>query len=147
MRIVHRSALVPHSAGEMFSLVDTVERYPEFLPWCRDVEVHHRETNIVEATLEMHRGSVSKRFRTRNTSIPGEKMDIQLVSGPFSALTGGWTFKQLGDAGCKVALAMEFEFSSRAIDVVLGAFFEGTCNSLVDAFVARAREIYGDPVG
>ena len=74
-------------------------------------------------------------------------MDIQLVSGPFSALTGGWTFKQLGDAGCKVALAMEFKFSSRAVDVVLGAFFEGTCNSLVDAFVARAREIYGDPVG
>ena len=147
MRVVHRSALVPHSAHEMFALVDNVERYPEFLPWCNAVEVHFRETNIVEATLEMHRGSVSKHFRTRNTSIPGEKMDIQLVSGPFSALAGGWTFKQLGDAGCKVGLAMEFEFSSRAIDVVLGAFFEGTCNSLVDAFVARAGQIYGDADG
>ena len=71
-------------------------------------------------------------------------MDIELVNGPFSALAGGWTFKQLGDAGCKVALQMEFEFSSRAIDVVLGAFFESTCNSLVDAFVNRALHVYGD---
>ena len=77
-----------------------------------------REGNIVEATLEMHRGSVSKHFRTRNTSIPGEKMDIQLVTGPFNNLAGGWTFGQLGEVGCKVALEMEFEFSSRAIDLV-----------------------------
>ena len=131
----------------MFALVDHVEAYPEFLPWCNSVEVHLRETNIVEATLEMHRGSVSKHFRTRNTSIPGEKMDIELVTGPFSALGGGWTFKQLGDAGCKVALQIEFEFSSRAIDIVLGAFFESTCNSLVDAFVKRARHVYGDGDG
>ena len=95
----------------------------------------------------MHRGSVSKHFRTRNTSIPGEKMDIQLVTGPFSNLAGGWTFRQLGDTGCKVALEMEFEFSSRAIDLVLGAFFEGTCNSLVDAFVTRARHVYGEAHG
>ena len=143
MRIVHRSALVPHTAEEMFVLVDDVESYPDFLPWCNSVEVHHREQDIVEATLEMHRGSVSKHFRTRNTSVRGEKMDIEFVSGPFRTLSGGWTFKQLGDAGCKVALAMEFEFSSRAIDVVLGSFFEGTCNSLVDAFVKRAQQIYG----
>lgn len=128
----------------MFALVDNVEAYPEFLPWCNSVEVHLRETNIVEATLEMHRGSVSKHFRTRNTSIPGEKMDIQLVDGPFTALTGSWQFRQLGEAGCKVALDIEFEFSSRAVDLVLGAFFEATCNSLVDAFVRRARQIYGD---
>lgn len=147
MRTVQRTALVPHTADEMFALVDAVEAYPEFLPWCNSVEVHHREANIVEATLEMHRGSVSKHFRTRNTSIRGEKMDIQLVNGPFSALAGGWTFKQLGDAGCKVGLAMEFEFSSRAIDLVLGSFFESTCNSLVDAFVKRAGHIYGDADG
>ena len=147
MRIVHRNALVPHSAVEMFALVDHVEAYPEFLPWCNSVEVHVRESNIVEATLEMHRGSVSKHFRTRNTSIPGEKMDIALVDGPFSALAGGWTFRQLGDAGCKVALQMEFEFSSKAVDLILGAFFEVTCNSLVDAFVKRAQHVYGDASG
>ena len=147
MRSVHRNALVPHSADEMFALVEHVEAYPEFLPWCNAVEVHLRETNIIEATLEMHRGAVSKHFRTRNTSIPGEKMDIELVNGPFSALAGGWRFRQLGDAGCKVILEMEFEFSSRAIDVVLGAFFESTCNSLVDAFVQRARQVYGDSDG
>jgi len=143
MRNVSRNALVPYTADEMFALVDNVESYPEFLPWCNSVEVHYREAGIVEATLELHRGSVSKHFRTRNTSIPGQKMDIALVGGPFRALAGGWTFLQLGDAGCKVALELEFEFSTRAIDVVLGSFFEGTCNSLVTAFVRRADTVYG----
>ena len=147
MRIVHRNALVPHSAGEMFVLVENVEAYPEFLPWCNSVEVHFRDATIVEATLEMHRGSMSRHFRTRNTSVPGESMDIALVDGPFNALAGRWTFKQLGDAGCKVALDMEFEFASRAIDLVLGAFFETTCNSLVDAFVQRALQVYGESNG
>lgn len=144
MRNVSRSALVPYSADEMFVLVDNVESYPDFLPWCNSVEVHYRDTNIVEATLELHRGSVSKHFRTRNTSVRGKSMDIRLVDGPFRTLDGGWTFKQLGDAGCKVALELKFEFSSRAIDVVLGSFFEVTCNSLVEAFVRRANHIYGD---
>ena len=143
MRNVNRSALVPFSAVEMFVIVDNVEEYPEFLPWCNSVEVHHRETDIVEATLELHRGSFSKHFRTRNTSVYGEKMDISLVDGPFRVLDGGWTFTQLSDAGCKVALELDFEFSSRAIDVVLGSFFEVTCNSLVAAFVRRAHHIHG----
>jgi len=147
MRNVKRSALVPFSADEMFVLVDDVEAYPDFLPWCNSVEVHFRDTDIVEATLEMHRGSISKHFRTRNTSVRGESMDIRLVAGPFRALAGGWTFTQLGDAGCKVALQLEFEFASRAVDMVLGSFFEVTCNSLVEAFVRRANAIYGDASG
>lgn len=147
MRKVNRSALVPYSANEMFALVEDVESYPEFLPWCHDVEVHFRDTVTIEATLELHRGAVSKHFRTRNTSRPGERMDIALVGGPFSHLAGGWLFTQLGDAGSKVALDLHFEFSSRAIDVILGRFFEDTCNSLVDAFIRRAHTIYGEDRG
>ena len=143
MRKASRSALVPYSADQMFTLVEYVEDYPDFLPWCDAVEVHLREGNVIEATLELHRSGVSKTFRTRNTSIPGERMDIVLVSGAFRHLSGGWTFDQLGDAGCKVALALEFKFASPMLDIVFGHFFEETCNSLVDAFVQRANVIYG----
>jgi len=143
MRKVSRTALVRYSASEMFALVDDVESYPEFLPWCHDTRVHFREENVVEATLEMHRGKLSRHFRTRNTSVFGETMDIALVGGPFRYLAGGWRFTRLDASGSKVSLHMEFEFSSRAVDMVFGAFFEQTCNSLMDAFIRRADVIYG----
>ena len=126
----------------MFALVNDVESYPSFLPWCNDVEVHERQQNIVEATLELHRGSISRHFRTRNTSVPGQSMEILLVHGPFRHFGGGWTFQQLGDLGCKVTLALDFEFESRLLEKALGSFFEETCNSLVDAFVRRANSIH-----
>ncbi|MDH3431268.1 MAG: type II toxin-antitoxin system RatA family toxin [Gammaproteobacteria bacterium] len=142
MRKVSRSALVPYSAVDMYALVEDVDSYPEFLPWCKDVEVHSREGNVVEATLELHRGKISKRFRTRNTMYPTRSMDLSLVSGPFRFLSGGWQFQALGDAGSKVSLAMEFEFDSRILDMMIGAYFEDICNHLVDAFTQRAQEIF-----
>ena len=143
MRKVSRSALVPYSAEDMYRLVEDVDSYPSFLPWCNDVEVHFRKDNIVEASLELHRGKLSKRFRTRNNMQPTDSMELSLVGGPFRHLAGGWEFKALGDAGSKVSLELEFEFESRALDLVVGAFFEDACNSLVDAFTQRAATVYG----
>ncbi len=142
MRKVSRSALVPYSAVQMYDLVEDVEAYPSFLPWCNDAEVHIRGEDFIEASLELHRGRISKRFRTRNALKPGESLGIALVGGPFRHMSGGWTFAQLGDSGCKVALNLEFEFQSRTTDVIFGRFFENTCNSLVDSFTQRAAKIY-----
>ena len=128
----------------MFSLVDDIASYPEFLPWCGGAEVHYREGNVVEATLELRRGSLSKRFRTRNAATDRRTIAMQLVDGPFRHLAGDWSFTQLGDSGSKVELELEFEFSNRLIDAMLGSYFEDTCNSLVDAFTRRAESIFGE---
>jgi ribosome-associated toxin RatA of RatAB toxin-antitoxin module len=144
MRRVSRSALVPYSAEEMFALVEDVEAYPSFLPWCNEVEVHSREGDVVEVTLELHKGGLSKRFRTRNTLHRCDAMDLDLVGGPFNRFSGGWKFQQLGEEGSKVALELEFEFDSRMLDMIIGAYFEDICNKLVDAFTQRAAVIYGD---
>jgi len=143
MRSVNRSALVHYSAEQMYALVDDIESYPEFLPWCGGTEVHSRQDNIVEATLQLNRGSLSKHFRTRNTASGSDYIDMQLVDGPFRYLAGRWSFTQLGDAGSKVALALDFEFSNPVVDLMFGSFFEDTCNSLVDAFTRRADAVYG----
>ena len=143
MRSVNRSALVPYTASDMFALVADVESYPDFLPWCSDVEVHYREGNVVEATLELHKGKISRRFRTRNTMTPDERMDLALVGGPFRHLAGAWSFKQLGEHGSKVSLEMDFEFDSRTLDVMIGRYFEDICNQLVDAFTQRADQVLG----
>ncbi|MGI9201592.1 MAG: type II toxin-antitoxin system RatA family toxin [Woeseiaceae bacterium] len=143
MRKVRRSALVQHSASDMFSLVDDVESYPEFLPWCKSAVVHLRESNLVEATLGLQRAELSKQFRTRNLATGKETIDMSLVDGPFRHLEGRWRFTQLGESGSKVELNLDFEFSSSMIDVLFGPFFEEVCNSLVDAFTRRADDVFG----
>jgi len=126
----------------MYTLVKDVEAYPSFLPWCNDAEVHIREESFIEASLELHRGRISKKFRTRNVLKENESLGIALVGGPFRHMSGGWTFQQLSDAGSKVELELQFEFESRATDIIFGRFFENTCNSLVDSFTQRAAKIY-----
>lgn len=143
MRKVNRSALVPYSARDMFVLVDDVEAYPEFLPWCNDAEVHNRCDETVEATLELHKGSMSNHFTTLNTRHEFTAIDLALVGGPFRHLQGGWQFKDLGDDGSKVSLELEFQFKSMLVEMMFGAFFEETCNSMVDAFARRAAQIFG----
>lgn len=144
MRHVKRSALVPYSAAELFELVDDVDAYAEFLPWCSHSEVLARSDEVVEATLELQKGSVSKSFTTRNLRKPDESIAIELLGGPFRHLQGGWHFQSLGDDGCKVSLEIDFEFESRMLDMMFGTFFQDTCNSLVDAFIQRAGDVYGD---
>ncbi|MDH3640070.1 MAG: type II toxin-antitoxin system RatA family toxin [Gammaproteobacteria bacterium] len=143
MRRVNRSALVPFKAEQMFALVDDVAAYPDFLPWCNSAEVHSRTDDIVEATLELQKGKISKTFTTRNSRQKYSSIDLALVGGPFRHLSGGWRFTDLGNAGSKVSLELEFEFDSRLADMMFGAFFEETCNSLVDAFSNRAAAIFG----
>jgi ribosome-associated toxin RatA of RatAB toxin-antitoxin module len=127
----------------MFVLIDDVEAYPEFLPWCNDTEVHKRTDNVVDATLELHKGSLSNHFTTRNTRREFETIEIALIGGPFRVLQGGWRFTEIGEEGCKVTLELEFEFENKLIDMMFGAFFEDTCNSLVDAFTKRAQVVFG----
>ncbi len=143
MRKVSRSAIVPFSASEMFVLVDDIETYPEFLPWCKSAVVHKRDAAIVEATLELRRGGIRKSFTTRNSLRQNEAIGLSLIGGPFKHLAGGWTFQQLGDSGCKVSLELDFEFKNPVTDTLFGAFFEASCNSLVDAFTQRAAKVYG----
>lgn len=128
----------------MFRLVDDVDSYSEFLPWCNRSEVLSRSNDTVEASLELHKGAVSKTFSTRNTLRENEAIQLELLGGPFRHLSGGWTFQSLGAEGSKVTLELEFEFESRMVDMMFGAFFEETCNSLVDAFTARAVAVFGE---
>lgn len=127
----------------MFALVDDVESYPRFLPWCSDAVVHLREPDLVEASLELHRSGIRKVFRTRNTMRKNESIGIALIDGSFHHLAGGWNFQQLGELGCKVSLDVEFEFEHRMTDMMFGRYFSEICGSLVEAFTLRAAEIYG----
>jgi len=140
MREVKRSALIAESPDRMYELINDIERYPEFVPWCTASRVESRKEGEVVATLTIKRGPLRAEFTTRNLLEPGKRVLMQFVSGPFRVLEGLWTLTPLGDLGCRVELEMRFEFANRVSGTLFAPLFEDTAASLVDAFVKRARE-------
>jgi len=143
MTTVSRSAIVSYSAHQMFRLVDDVDSYDKFLPWCKHSEEHHRDDDCVRATILFSRGGFEKSFTTQNRLQPGKMIDIRLVEGPFQRLDGYWRFQDLGEDASKVSLDLEFEFSNRILRMAFGRVFTQVANTLVDAFVERADRVYG----
>lgn len=145
MTTIKRSALVAFSARQMFELVNGIEDYPRFLPWCRSSRVLNRTDTEIEASLEIAWSGIHKHFTTRNRLYPYERIDITLVEGPFRHLEGHWRFVALGETGCEVNLDLEFELAGHFLEVLFQPVFHRIANSLVDAFCKRAAEIYVNP--
>lgn len=143
MTSICKSALVPYSPAEMFALVDDIEAYPTFLPWCSEARVIERNQDEVRATIALSKGGVDKAFTTCNRNQKNKMIEMRLVEGPFKHLEGFWRFDALGDDGCKVSLDLEFEFASRMLGMVVGPVFSQVANSLVDSFQKRAVDVYG----
>jgi len=143
MPVVSKSALVGHSAREMYDLVCDFEAYPEFLPWCSDSRLISRSAEEIVGELEVSRIGIRQRFSTRNLLVENQRMDIQLRDGPFRKLEGGWVFHALREDACKVELVLDFEFAGRLIDTAFGRVFNQIASTLVDAFCKRADDIYG----
>ena len=143
MTIINKFALVPYTPAQMYALVDDIEAYPEFLPWCKSTRVLSRTEDEVRATIELSKGGVEKAFTTCNRNQKNKMIQIRLMEGPFKQLEGFWRFDVLGDDGCKVSLDLEFEFASRMLGMVIGPVFSQIANSLVDSFQKRAVDVYG----
>jgi ribosome-associated toxin RatA of RatAB toxin-antitoxin module len=139
MPSVHKSAIVAASCERMFALVDGVERYPGFLPWCSATEVLERTPEVTAARIEVDFNGIRTAFTTRNAKQPPRAMQLAFVEGPFKRFGGEWRFEPLGDAGCKVSLALDYAFSSRALQVLLGPAFGSIAATLVDSFVKQAE--------
>lgn len=143
MTIIKRNALVSYSTRQMFELVNNIEDYPRFLPWCGASTILHRDEKKVEAELQIVWHGMHKSFTTRNVLHPYHRVDIQLIEGPFRHLEGHWIFKPLHKTACKISVELEFEFTGSLFDKLFQPIFNHIANSLVDAFCKRAAEIYG----
>ncbi|MES9878903.1 MAG: type II toxin-antitoxin system RatA family toxin [Candidatus Sedimenticola sp. PURPLELP] len=144
MPVVKKSALVGHSAAQMFELVNDVESYPQFLPWCNSSALLSRDEVELCGQIEVARAGVRQQFSTCNTLHPYNRIEIRLVEGPFKQLQGEWRFTALREDACKVELELDFHFSGKLIDRAFGAVFNQIANTLVDAFCKRASEVYRD---
>lgn len=143
MTHIKRSALLPFSAERLYDLVNRVEHYPEFLPWCSGAEVISETDDAMRARLTVGKGGLNQTFTTANQLIPGERIEMQLEDGPFTDLHGVWEFQALNDEACKITLDMTFNYSGALVRATLGPLFNHAANTMVEAFSKRAHEVYG----
>ncbi len=152
MREISRTALVPYTPAQMFALVDDFVRYPEFLPWVAHAELIERTDVERVGVLQISRAGLNERVTTRNTVKPPNRLEMRLLDGPFRVLEGLWTFDAIADRtseadlapdGTRVGFSLRFEFKNRMLDMLAAPKFASSCDAMVDAFVKRARDVYG----
>jgi ribosome-associated toxin RatA of RatAB toxin-antitoxin module len=146
MKKITRSAIVEHSAQELYALVEDIESYPRFLPWCLATEVA-RGSVATRATLTVGMSGLRQSITTQNENHPGESIDMRLMEGPFREFSAAWHFRPLSTRACKIEFSLEYEFSSRALAKLLEPLFDRIANTMVDAFTRRAAEVYGEDQG
>ena len=140
---VSQSVLVEFTPAQMFSLVDTVEDYSKFLPWCGGATLIHRDAGTTRATILINYRGIRRSFTTENVKCEPATMQIRLVEGPFRNLGGSWRFTDLAGRGCKVEFRLHYEFAGRLLDRLISPVFDHIAGTLVEAFVKRAGQIYG----
>jgi ribosome-associated toxin RatA of RatAB toxin-antitoxin module len=142
MAVVEKTVLVAHSAEQMFSLVDQVEDYPKFLPWCGGASVKELDGSKVHATVHIDYLHLKQQFTTENVRTPPYQIDMTLQDGPFKQLDGHWRFIPLSPTACKIEFHLHYEFSSKLLEKLVGPVFHYIANSFVDAFIHRAEKVY-----
>ena len=145
MGAIVRSALVHYSAQQMYDLVEAVEAYPEFLPWCRSSEVIERREGRTKARLSVGMKGNNQAFTTGSMNRPGESIELRLVEGPFKSFRAAWKFQALEARATRIEFSMDYELSSGLLAKVLGPLFDHIADTMVDAFTRRAQAVYGPP--
>ena len=147
MHTYSETRILSHSPEQLFKLVVDIERYPEFLPWCRGARIVSREGNSFLGELVISFSHLTERYTSRVTPTPPTKttegrIEVALVSGPFKHLNTHWRFVPHAN-GCEIHLDLDFEFKSKLLDKMLGGMFGKACEKMVGAFTTRAETLYG----
>jgi ribosome-associated toxin RatA of RatAB toxin-antitoxin module len=133
---------MPYPAQFMYDIVNDVDSYPEFLPWCGGVKIHQLDNSSMEASILMHGAGLNHWFKTRNSMVPGQSIEMELVEGPFSKLEGRWSFTPIDSEGCKIELRLLFEMKQGLASTLIAPAFSRIGNTMVDSFCDRARDQY-----
>ncbi len=142
MALVEKSVLLPFSAEQMFVLVDNVAEYPKFLPWCGGTSVTVLDENKIQATVHINYHHVKQSFTTENVRVVPQRIDMKLIDGPFKMLEGSWYFIALTPSACKIEFRLNYEFSNKFLEKVVGPVFHYIASTFVEAFIKRAEGVY-----
>ena len=142
MPLIKRSALLPYSAEFMYQLVNDIESYPDFLPWCGDARIEQTHEDGIDASILISKAGLNHWFTTRNRLTANRQIDMSLLEGPFQRLEGVWRFRELADNGCKIELELDFETRRGIAARIIAPAFSAIADTMVDAFCTRARALH-----
>ena len=143
MHRISKSAIVPYTPQQMFELVNNIDDYSQFLNWCDSSSILNESGNQITASVQINKSGFKQAFTTINTLTPFQSIEMKLLDGPFDELSGEWRFESLGENAAKVHLELEFSFKSMLLDITISPVFKSIANSQLDAFVDRAKIVYG----
>ena len=144
MNSIKKSAIVFHPVKKMFQLVDMVEHYPQFLPWCGSTQIIERDNNKTIASIEINYKGIRQTFTTENTKKQNQEMIIKLIDGPFKSLSGKWMFKNLDKDSCQIELKLEYEFRNVILEKLISPVFNMITNTFIDEFIKEANRSNND---
>lgn len=139
---IRKSVLVPYSTDKIYNLITNIASYPKYLPWCSHSEIKEQTENTTTATVYIEYMKVKTYFTTKNTNYPYEKIEMQLIDGPFKQLSGSWHFIPLGENGCKIEFFLHYKFANPVIQKIIGPVFNYISKNIVDCFVKEAHKLY-----
>lgn len=143
MPSINKTLLVPFTAQQMYDLVNDIEAYPQFLPWCKATTIHSCAEKTLEATICIAKGIANYSICTTNNMIPYKNITMQYKSGPFKTCSGSWQFVSLEqEKKCQILFNIDYEFSNKLVALAVEPLFNPIASSLIDAFYNRAVEIY-----
>ncbi len=143
MRQLNKSLLMPYSSAKIYAVVEDIQSYPQFLPWCGGSRILAQKEEGVDAEIVIAKGPVRVAFVTENKLYPVTRIDMRLKKGPFKQLSGYWAFEAISEDACRVTLKLDFEFNNALLAMTVGVVFEQVIGSLIDAFLVRAKVLYG----
>ncbi len=143
MEIVEESLFVPYTAAQMYELVNEIEAYPEFMPWCKQATILQQEPGLMRACLVLQLAGLHKSITTENQLVENESIDMQLVSGPFKKFHGVWHFRD-ESGGCVVSFNLNFDMANALLRMTVSKLFRTIAQSMVKAFSTRAEQVYGE---
>ena len=138
-----KTALLPYAAEQLFDLVNDIAAYPQYMDGCVGATILLADADIVEARLQLSRAGITQSFATRNRLLRPQTIDMELLEGPFTSLSGRWQFNALAPEACKVSLDLQFELDGKLASLAAGKLFEGVASNLVDSLCRRAHALYG----
>jgi ribosome-associated toxin RatA of RatAB toxin-antitoxin module len=144
MTVINKSVIVPYTQGQMYDLINDIEKYAQFVPYCVNSQVIERSTDEIHASLTFASAGIHKSFSTLNRLQPHKMVEMRLVNGPFKSLEGFWSFEAVENNQCRVSLNLEFEFSTGVLKMLFGPVFNQVASLLVDSFHQRAQQVYRD---
>jgi coenzyme Q-binding protein COQ10 len=134
---------LPYTPAQVFDVVAQVDKYPEFLPWCKACRITRRQGDVFFADLIVSFKVYRERFTSKVMLQPSHQIDVEYIDGPFRYLKNRWRFEDDGAGGCIVDFFVDFEFKSRILQSLIGLLFNEAVQRMVRAFEERAVKLYG----